>query len=126
VNSLEAEQIFLENLYLIKGKVLIVLPKPWQLHSAEEITLLTKILGSVKLSLEAVQIIYKEDVTLSELSIYQPSAIILFGVNFTPSIKSFSSETIDGITIIHAEALSSLDDSKKKNLWGALKHGFKL
>lgn len=126
MNPLEAEQIFTEALYLIKGKVIIVLPKPWQSHSAEEIALLTKILGSVKLSLEGVQIICKENVSLSELSIYQPPVVLLFGVSCNPPVKPYSSEVLNGVTVINAEALSGLDDVKKKSLWLTLKQGFKL
>jgi hypothetical protein len=126
VNTVEAEHIFLENLYRINGKVLVVLQAPWSSYKPEEITLLTKILGSVKLSIEGVQVLCKESVTIKELLNYEPSFILLFGINFTPSIKTYTAETLEGITVINAESLSSLDDIKKKNLWLALKQGFKL
>ena len=126
VNHLEAEQIFSENLYKIKSKVIVVVAKPWNEISTQEITLLTKILGSIKLTIDAVQILNKQQTSLQELTIYQPSAIILFGVNFTPSIKPYAIETFDGINVIYSESLDSLDDANKKNLWVALKQVFSI
>jgi hypothetical protein len=126
VNSIEAEQIFSENLYLIKGKVIVVIPEAWSSLGIEETTLLSKILVSIKLSIDGVQILSAHTTSISQLKGYDPSAIILFGVNFNPAIKPFSSEILDGVTVIASEGLGQLDDLKKKSLWGALKQAFKL
>jgi hypothetical protein len=126
VNQSEIEQIFVDNIYHIKGKVLVALSVSLESHSAEEITLLTKILGSAKLSIEGVQIICKEDTTIHEIKNYDPSIVILFGVTLTPAINTYSPETLEGITIISADSLSNLNDTKKKSLWAAIKQGFNL
>jgi hypothetical protein len=126
VNRLEAEQIFSENLYQIKGKVIVILPVAWSSLRVEDVTLLNKILASVKHSLDGVQILSLQTTSLNQLLSYEPSAIILFDVNFTPAVKPFSSEIIEGVTVIASDALDQLDDAKKKSLWGALKQAFKL
>lgn len=126
MNTLETEYIFTENLYQIKGKVLVLIPNSWSLQSNQDISLLSRILGSIKLSIDTVQIVSATEISLNELNNYNPSAILAFGVTFTPTIKPYSAEVINGITLIWAEKLADLDEAKKKNLWNALKEGFKL
>jgi hypothetical protein len=126
VNRLEAEYFFSENLYQIKRKVIVVIPVAWNSMRIEDTTLLNKILASIKLNLNSVQILSTSTTSLNQLITYEPSAIILFGVNFTPTVKTFSSENFKGVTVIASEALDKLDDVKKKSLWNALKQAFKL
>ena len=48
--------LYQEELYRIPGKVIVVISRPWEEITYEDRTLLSKILGSVKLSLASVQI----------------------------------------------------------------------
>lgn len=126
MNNVEAEQIFSEELYLLPRKVLVLIPKPWESLQPDEILLLNKILGSVKLSLSAVQIVCYAETDLTTLKTFNPSYILSFGTRLIPDSKLFNPETIDGIRIVQSEQLLNLDDAKKKSLWQALKQAFGL
>ena len=126
MNKVEAEQIFTEDLYQLSGKTLVLLPLPWQSIQQSEIILLSKILGSVKLSLDAVQVISLAEADVESLKIYDPSYVLSFGCKLKPETKPFTTETINGVCIVQSESLINLDDAKKKSLWIALKQAFKL
>lgn len=126
MNKVEADQIFTEELYRLPGKVLILLPSPWQSLQPDEEVLLRKIVTSIKLSLDGVQVLHRTETDIDSLKVYNPSHIISFGTKLTPNAKLFVAETIEGIQIVQSEALSKLDDSKKKSLWNALKQAFGL
>lgn len=126
MNKVEAEQIFTEELYRLPGKTLVLLPLPWHTVQPNEVLLLSKILGSVRLSLDAVQVISLAEADVESLKIYNPSHVLSFGCRLTPNTKPFTTETINGVCIVQSDALSNLDDPKKKSLWVALKQAFKL
>jgi hypothetical protein len=116
--------LYPEELYKIKSKVLIVLSKPWSEVGDEEIILLGKILNAVKLSLAAVQIITRAEFTVEDFECYQPTCIIAFGSILKDSTKKYETLSIGGIPIVVADELLDLDDVRKKNLWLTLKQVF--
>lgn len=118
------EFLYPEDLYQLSDTVLILVDKPWDEMREEDKTLLSKILGSVKLSMDKVQVLHRSDTSLQELSHYQPSKIISFGVTLQESAERYVVENHQGVTYINSEALSSLTDISKKSLWGALKQLF--
>jgi len=126
MNKLEADNIFTEELYRLSGKVLVLIPSPWQSLSSDNEVLLRKILGSVRLSLDGVQVLTLATASLNSLTVYNPTHILSFGTQLDPECKPFTVEVKDKIHIVQSEALHSLDDSKKKSLWIALKQAFGL
>lgn len=116
--------IYTEELYKIPSRTIVLLPIPWETLTEEQVTLLGKILGSVRLSIAGVQIVCREKADVHEFDILNPSVIISFGTLLNPKIDSYTLGEVDGIRIIQSDILSALDDIKKKNLWGALKQAF--
>ncbi|HEU5148637.1 MAG TPA: hypothetical protein VFT90_18045 [Chryseosolibacter sp.] len=116
--------LFQEELYAFGANVVVVLPKPWQDYGAEEQTLLKKILTSVKVDINAIQMVVQPSIDLRSLNIYSPSRVLLFGVNPNEDIPLYQTQTAQGFTVIRADDLSALDDQKKKNLWLALRQMF--
>jgi len=100
------------------------MPKPWNSVTENEITQLSKILAAVKTNLASVQILTRETTTLESLQTFIPDRIISFGVPFEPAIKSYENTEANGVKIIYADALDSLDDARKKNLWLAMRSMF--
>ena len=122
----EADQIFTEELYRLPGKVLVLIPKPWESYAPADVLLLSKILGSVKQSLDSVQVVCHGETDIESISIYGPSHVLSFGCSITPKSQPFTAEIIKGIHVVQSESLEMLDDAKKKSLWVALKQAFKL
>lgn len=116
--------IYTEELYKLPGRVLVLLPVPWETLSEDHIALLTKILGSVRLSLAGVQLVCREKVNADELDVFNPSVIISFGSQLHPTPEMYSVTERNGIRIIQSDPLNLLDDTKKKSLWNALKQAF--
>lgn len=124
LDTLVAESLFQEDLYLIPGKVLIILPAEWHNVSQEEKNILSKILAAVKLKPETVQIISRSTVVLESLLPFSPMRIISFGAPFHPEVKPYETVLINDVKVIYADALHILDDQKKRNLWLALRSMF--
>lgn len=120
------ENLYQEELYAIPSRTLIIIDKPWELVRDDERNLLAKILGSVKLSLSAVQIVHRGDLDASDLAVYNPTRIISFGVKVSPVQKEYEYVPVDGHHILVADSLGALDDARKKNLWLALRQMFGL
>lgn len=116
--------LYQEEIYKLPKRTVVIIPVPWHQLSEESIQLLTKILAAVKLSPSAVRIItlkkFEDPSKLPEA----PSNIILFGVPTNPMINLYQPDNFKGIPTISADALELLDDSRKKNLWVALKSTF--
>ena len=126
MNVVEAEYIFSENLYQLKERVLVLLPDPWNSLPPDQISLLGKILNSIKLSLDGVTIIHNPSPSLEKLKNLQPSHLLSFGVP-VPSVNNlYSPENVEGIHIIYSEPLDKLNDITKKSLWLALRSAFSL
>jgi hypothetical protein len=94
--------------------------------SDAEQQLLTRILGSVKLSLAAVQIVRATNFSPDDAADYRAQAVLSFGVPFTGLTRSYEVANVDSVMVILADSLDALDDTRKKNLWGALKQAFKV
>jgi hypothetical protein len=120
------ESLFQEELYILPSPPLIVLSKPWNELTTEELTTLSRMLNAVKLNLASVQIIVRKDFTLEEFSAYSPERILAFGSSLKGSSTLYENLSIGGISVIISESLSQLNDVKKKSLWMALKKMFNL
>ena len=116
--------LFQEELYSFNTSVVVVLPKPWQDFGADEQVLLQKILGSVKVDINATQMVVQPSIDLTALRIYSPSRVLLFGVTPDEDLPLYRTQAAQGFTVIRADDLSALDDQKKKNLWLALRQMF--
>jgi hypothetical protein len=81
-------------------------------------------LAALKLSISSVQIVTKEKLIPDSLSAFSTVKVISFGVPVEPPINSYESTERNGIKIIYADTLDTLDDLKKRNLWQALKTMF--
>lgn len=121
-----AKATFNEDLYDLRPRVLVVIPSEWETISEVNQVLLARILGSVKLSLAAVQVISAPSFSMKEATIYKPSAILAFGVDFAGAAPHYEVKKIDGAQVIVAHAIHDLDDARKKNLWAGLKQLFQL
>ena len=73
------ENLYQEELYLIPSRVIIVLGTAWETIAEEERTTLIKMMGALKLSLAAVQIITRQDFELEDLQAFSPRQIIALG-----------------------------------------------
>lgn len=120
----QLEELFQEEIYKVSEKTLVMIPVPWNELSSEECELLTKILSAVKLNPSSVQILFNHTLDLSTIQANRPGRILLFGVSPIPSIEKYKPADINGIPVVVADLLNSLDESKKKSLWTALKAMF--
>ena len=118
------EFLYHEDLYQLRDSILILVDKPWEQLRDEDKTLLSKILGSVKLSMDKVQVLHRSTISLEELIRYQPSKIISFGVTLQENTELYTVINQQGLSFINSEGLASLTDASKKRLWGALKQLF--
>lgn len=118
------EFLYQEDIYGIKDPIIIVLDKPWEKTTEEEKTLLNKILGSIKLTLDHVSIIHQLNVKVGDLNIYQPCRVIAFGVKLSDAHPAYQYHVSPGVSFIQVDSLGTLTDVMKKNLWAALKTGF--
>jgi hypothetical protein len=118
------EFLYPEDLYSIKESILVVLDKPWTTMAEDEKALLSKILGSIKLTLDHVTIIHQTGLSIETLKIYQPCRVISFGVKLSDTHPPYQYHLSQEVSFIQADSLGSLTDITKKNLWVALKAGF--
>ncbi|HEY9047616.1 MAG TPA: hypothetical protein VIN08_17035 [Ohtaekwangia sp.] len=120
------ESLYQEELYQLPSRVLIILSKPWETHSEDERTVLSKMLAAVRLNMGSVQIIIRNDFTIEDLLPLAPSKVLALGAQLKSSAKMYEHLTLNGVSVIAADSISNLDDLKKKNLWIALKQMFGL
>lgn len=120
------ESLYQEDLYQIPSRVLIILSRSWEEHTEDERAVLSKMLAALRLSLPAVQIITRKDFTVEDLAPLAPTKVLALGAVFKTSDKVYEHLTVNGVSVIAAEAINKLDDLKKKNLWIALKKMFGL
>jgi hypothetical protein len=121
-----AKTTFTDDLYELPSRVLVLIPTGWDKLPDPDQVLLARILGSVKLSLAAVQIISAQQFSINDALVYQPLMILSFGVPVTDSAVPYQAKAIEGIQVIVADAIGQLDEVRKKNLWLALKQVFQL
>jgi hypothetical protein len=116
------EDLYQEEIYRIPAPPMAVVVPRWNDLSPEDISLLSKILSAIKVSLAAVKVIETPLIKLQELSVGQAAAIFLiFGSKTEPSVELYKKEKVAGFQIIAADPLNQLDDVKKKNLWQTLR-----
>jgi hypothetical protein len=120
------ESLYQEELYQVPARVMVVISKAWEALTEEDRTLLTKILGSVKLSPATVQLVVRHEFSVEDLTAFAPTRVIAFGALLQSSSRTYENLSVNGTSIIIADSLDKLDDVKKKNLWLALKQMFGL
>ncbi len=120
------ESLYQEELYSLKPHVIVVLPEPWESVGETSRVLLGKILGSVKLSVAAVQIVTKKSFEMNDLEALNPAQVIAFGSGLKGNLALYELHSVRGIPVIVADDLQQLDDARKKSLWGALRQMFGL
>lgn len=115
------EQTFTEDLYKIPGRVIILVPQVWSSLNPNEIELLSKILGAVKLTMAQVQILVTEKVDLTELQVFNPPVVLSFGSKIKQVNTPYQVNTWNGAQVLEADMLGAFDEAKKKQLWTALR-----
>ena len=118
------EALYNEELYAFSPPVVVVVSRPWTEISAEHKSVLAKMLLAVKLSLETVQIITRQEFTLEELGPFQSGKVLAFGANLKIPAALYQHISQNGTSLIVSDSLEQLDDVKKKNLWLALRQMF--
>ncbi len=120
------ESLYSEELYQPALKITVVLATAWNKITDDERLLLSKILGSVKLSLESVRIIEQAQFNLSTW-IEKPKQVICFSPASDGLAKHEVIE-VDGTSLVLSNTLGELipDDASKRKLWLALKQLFYL
>ena len=126
IDATLVKHTFPEGLYMVPGHVLVLIPHAWETVTDAEQQLLARILGSVKLSLAAVKILRATDFSGDDAAIYRAQTILSFGVPFSGLSRSYEAVGVGSLTVILADTLADLDDTRKKNLWGALRQAFKI
>jgi len=118
------ESLYNEDLYQIPSRVVFVISQPWHELSEADQTILTKMVGALKLSMAAIQIVHRKTFSVESLRPLSPSKVIALGATLESPFKSYEHFTLDGMSIVVGDALPTLDDVRKKNLWLALKQMF--
>ena len=114
------ESTYPEELYLIKPKVTVVIPVPWTEVKEAEKTLLSKILGAVKQSLDSVTI---KQQSLLDLSLWgeKPERVLCFSpAEGLPKFEVLPTQSTSVIVSFPLPELMANDEAKKK-LWAGLK-----
>jgi len=118
------EALYSEELYDFRPPVVVIVSEPWSQISAEHKSVLAKMLVAVKLSLESVHILHRNEFTLEELAPLQPRKVLAFGANLKSPVAPYQHISQNGTSLIVSDSLSQLDDTRKKNLWLALRQMF--
>lgn len=120
------QQTFTDEIYAIRSRVLVLIPVEWSALTSSEIDLLGKILGSVQLNLDGVQVLAENTADLNNFNIFAPSAVLSFGVRIKQVDNPYE-VTIWGTTpVLQSDALQQLDEDRKKRLWEAMRKMFKV
>jgi hypothetical protein len=124
VNASAVPHLYQEELYQFRSPLVVVLARAWESYSTDEQQLLKKILTSIKVDMNAVQLITAPALDLNSLHTYGAGKVLVFGSEISESLGKYQQTSAQGFTVIHADDLSALDDQKKKNLWIALRPMF--
>lgn len=120
------QQTFIEEIYKIPDRVLIIIPVKWSVLEHSQVDLLSKILGSIKHSLDTVQVLTKIEINLDELVELSPVAILAFGVDSKQIPEYYKVEQHKGVPVLKAHGLGAFDEEKKLSLWTSLRQMFAL
>lgn len=123
-DSLLFETTYPEEIYAVAPPTTIVIATNWKLLPENEVELLSKIVGSVKLSLAAVRIVEAQQLDLSTWA-EKPTKLIGFGISM-PGVNTYEVITTPQTQLLLADSLSILlnSDDLKKKLWMGLKQLF--
>jgi hypothetical protein len=116
--------LYQEELYRVTPPVVVIFSRPWHRILDEEKTLLAKILGSVKLTIDAVSIRHMPELSIDSLQALRPAKVLIFGSAINPGISGYEHNVVSGVSVIRADELGELDDTRKKSLWTGLKQMF--
>lgn len=116
--------LFQEEIYQYDTQVMVVLAKAWEEYTSEQQRLLEKILTSVKIDIHSVQMISLPIVSLTSLTNFAPARVLIFGSATKEDIGLYQQTPAQGFIVVKADDLTQLDDSRKKNLWMALRPMF--
>jgi len=119
-----ARATYTDELYLIPPPTTVVLGVKWSDLKTTETELLSKILNSVKLSLDAVRVVIDPELDLSQWE-EKPAKLIAFGIKIS-GVTRYEVVNTPETSLILADSLSILseNDELKKKLWGSLKQLF--
>ena len=124
MNQLEANIVFDEPLFQIKGKVLVIIGSPWQNLAKEEVELLSKILSAVGQSIDGVTI-QETPLDLNQvINTCEPACVLCFEPSIVAIQELYRINKIDETPLLCADLLTDLNEDKKRALWGALKQLF--
>lgn len=123
--DLVTKTIFEESLYMLPEKTWVILSKPWKEISADERTLLQKILSAVGKSIDSVVIKYQPALNLGEWP-NTPSKVLYFG-DAAKGLSQNEVITVEDSSVIITSSLTELqgDAAAKQKLWQALKQLYK-
>ena len=126
MDSILFESIYQEQLFSVAMPPTIIVNQPWEKITNEERTLLSKILGALRLSLESVSVKHQTTLNLSHW-IQKPKHLIYFG-DPVKGIQQYEVIDANGVSIVTSESLSDLqkNDASRKKLWLALKQQFSI
>ncbi len=126
MDSVLFESIYQEQLFSVTMPPTIIVNQPWEKITSEERTLLSKILGALRLSLDAVSVKHQTTLDLSNW-IQKPKHLIYFG-DPVKGIQQYEVIEANGVSIVTSESLSDLlkSDASRKKLWLALKQQFSI
>lgn len=126
MNDTLFESLYAEELYQPTPKISVVIATAWNKVTDDERQLLSKILGSVKLSLESVRIIEQPQFNLSSW-VEKPKKVICFSPASVALAKHEVIE-VEGTSLVLSNSLTELipDDATKRKLWLALKQLFSI
>lgn len=122
MNTPPSAYLYHEEIYQFGTPVTVITSRPWHKILDDEKVLLGKILGSVKLTLDTVRV--SHTVSMESLRLTGTSRVLLFGTDLLPEIRSYEVVDVSGVSVLKADDLNLLDDTRKKNLWTGLKQMF--
>ena len=115
--------MFQEELYSIPEPVTIVLTQNLVDYPEESRVLMSRILAAVELTLSSVRIVIGKPVSVEEFASLRTSKLLIFGSQ-AKGTTSYEVIQAQGFSVIQADDLPDLDETKKKSLWKALKTMF--
>jgi hypothetical protein len=121
-----APHLYQEDLYLIQHPVVIILTEPWHRILESDQALLVKILGSVRINIDAVLIVAQREISAESVATFNSGKVLVFGSRGLDQLRPYEISNVSGVSVIKADALNTLDDAAKKSLWMALKQMFPL
>ena len=116
--------LYQEELYRFNAPLIVVLAREWKAYSADDHQLIRKIISSARMDINAVLMLVRPVLDPAELQVYSPQRIIVFDSTLPADIPLYQYTTVQGFSLIGADDLDTLDESRKKNLWLAMRQMF--